>query len=82
MPRRAKYGEHVDDHQLDFARALAETGKVVIAEKPEDLIAAIEEAKKRQGMAHALKKRPPLVDLIDETLRGDAKICEKSRTSS
>ncbi|MCK9418611.1 MAG: multidrug MFS transporter [Nitrospirae bacterium] len=80
MPRRAKYGEHVDDHQLEFARALAEMGKVVVAEEPEDLIIAIEEARKRQGMAHALNKRPPLVDLIDETLREYAKTFEKATT--
>lgn len=78
MPRQKKYGEHIDDHQLELAHALAEVGKVVVAEEPEDLIIAIEEAKKRQSMAHSLKKRPPLVDSIYEILREYAKAFEKA----
>ena len=70
MPRRAKYGEHVDDHQLEFARALAAAGKVVLAEEPDDLIVAVEEVKKRQSMARLVDTTPPLlVGLVGEVLR-------------
>ena len=69
MPRRAKYGEHVDDHQLEFARALAEAGKVVMVEEPEDLIGAVEEAMKRQRMSRPLDADSRMVDLISEVLR-------------
>ncbi len=44
MPRRADLGEHVNNHQLEFARVLGETGRVVVAETPERLEAAIAEA--------------------------------------
>jgi UDP-N-acetylglucosamine transferase subunit ALG13 len=73
MPRRKQYGEVVDDHQLEFAHALGAIGKVVVAEEPVDLVSAVQEAKKRQSMANSLNKRPPLVDLIAETLQAYAK---------
>jgi len=41
MPRLARYGEAVDDHQLPFARRLAEAGFVTLVEDPEQLTAAI-----------------------------------------
>ena len=44
MPRRADLGEHVNNHQLEFARVLGETGRVVVVETPERLEAAIAEA--------------------------------------
>lgn len=69
MPRRAQYGEHVDDHQLEFARALAEEGKVVVAEEPDDLIGAAEKAMKRQSMAQPLDASPLMVGLISDVLR-------------
>jgi UDP-N-acetylglucosamine transferase subunit ALG13 len=44
MPRRACYGEIVDDHQVDFAAALAREDHVVLAREPADLVSAIERA--------------------------------------
>jgi UDP-N-acetylglucosamine transferase subunit ALG13 len=41
MPRLARYGEAVDDHQLPFARRLAEAGFVTLVEDPARLAAAI-----------------------------------------
>ena len=41
MPRRADLGEHVNNHQIEFSRVLAEAGKVVVAETPERLGEAI-----------------------------------------
>jgi exopolysaccharide biosynthesis glucuronosyltransferase PssE len=37
VPRLRRYGEAVDDHQLHFARRLAEGGLVMLAEDPERL---------------------------------------------
>ncbi len=51
MPRRAAFGEHVNDHQVEFAQALAEAGKVVMANTPDDLARAVEEAMARQKHA-------------------------------
>ena len=34
MARGARYGEHVDDHQVEFARELDRTGRIVVANEP------------------------------------------------
>jgi UDP-N-acetylglucosamine transferase subunit ALG13 len=34
VPRQERYGEHLNDHQVDFARALAERGGIVVLEDP------------------------------------------------
>jgi len=68
MPRRAKYREIVDDHQLEFVEALGSTGRVAVALEPEDLSAAIGRALSRD--AHAAAQNPaPLVDRIAQLLR-------------
>ena len=41
MPRRKRYREHVDDHQVELVRALTSAGRVVPAFEPEDLPDAI-----------------------------------------
>lgn len=69
MPRRSKYDEHVDDHQLEFARQLAQAGLVVIAEEPADLHAAVLAALERQ---HSMLTRPRsalMLQLVSEALR-------------
>jgi beta-1,4-N-acetylglucosaminyltransferase len=44
MPRRKKYGEHVDDHQLDLARVLAAERRAIVALEADDLPLAIASA--------------------------------------
>ena len=39
VPRRARYGEHVDDHQVELARSLP-AGEAVVAE-PDELAAVV-----------------------------------------
>jgi len=34
VPRQERYREHLNDHQVDFARALAERGWIVVLEDP------------------------------------------------
>ena len=68
MPRLAKYGEHVDDHQVEFARALVQLGRIVVAEEPANLIDAIAEAQKRQTKTLHTVCTPPLVGLIRAVL--------------
>ena len=41
MPRRARYDEHVDDHQAELALHLARLGRVVVAWEPADLAGAV-----------------------------------------
>jgi UDP-N-acetylglucosamine transferase subunit ALG13 len=45
MPRRKKYGEHVNDHQAQFVRALASEGWIAAAFEPDELPGAIEKAR-------------------------------------
>jgi UDP-N-acetylglucosamine transferase subunit ALG13 len=47
MPRRKRYGEHVDDHQMELVEALGSTGWVIPALEPRDLPSAIAEARCR-----------------------------------
>ena len=42
VPRQKQYGEHVNDHQLDFCKAVEERfGNIVVAENDEELKSAI-----------------------------------------
>jgi UDP-N-acetylglucosamine transferase subunit ALG13 len=43
VPRLARFGEAVDDHQLAFARRFAATGQVRLVENVEELPSALEE---------------------------------------
>lgn len=53
LPRLRRFGETVDDHQLELGRALASTGRVILVEDAGELGAALEQAPKR-GSAMAL----------------------------
>ncbi len=47
VPRRAEYGEHVNDHQADFVRLVTErVGGIVPVYDVSDLPAAVEEARR------------------------------------
>lgn len=43
VPRQLRYREHVDDHQLWYARRLADALEIVLVEEAEDLPAAVED---------------------------------------
>ena len=47
MPRRSKYGEIIDDHQVELVQALAQAGRIVPAYEPEDLVQAIHDVRQR-----------------------------------
>jgi UDP-N-acetylglucosamine transferase subunit ALG13 len=44
VPRRAELGEHVDDHQVDFCRKLAESGRIRLAQTPAAFTGLLDEA--------------------------------------
>ena len=52
FPRLRRFNETVDDHQLELATAMAETGRVVVVEEPDDLVGAIQRVPPR-GSASA-----------------------------
>ena len=66
MPRRARYSEHVDDHQMEFAQALASTGHVMLAGEPAELRSAVRSVlnSHRKGAV----EQTPLVEHIGQLL--------------
>lgn len=49
VPRLYASGEHVNDHQLELARELETTGKIVVAKDVADLPEIVQEALRRQA---------------------------------
>lgn len=69
VPRRASLGEHVDDHQLEFARELEKTGKVLVAHDAATLAQATAAALQRQRLWDAAgAAEPPLVGMVRHAL--------------
>lgn len=73
MPRRIAYAEHVNDHQVEFAQALAAVDKVIMLENPQDLEQASNVAMTRQKKLSNYKDNressiSPLISLIDRVL--------------
>ncbi|MBI3812157.1 MAG: hypothetical protein HY283_08135 [Nitrospirae bacterium] len=75
MPRRKKYGEIVDDHQVELVRTLVDAGRVISANEPEDLPGAIEEARRRnrQPVSAPPSRMIELVSKAIEELTGRGK---------
>jgi UDP-N-acetylglucosamine transferase subunit ALG13 len=68
MPRRRVFGEHVDDHQVDFARAMEQQGLVVVANTAEELGVAVWSVLNRAVKPALRKDEPELVALVREAL--------------
>lgn len=51
MAREARFGETVDDHQVELARALAPTGRIVPVQAAGELPTALAEARSRGSVA-------------------------------
>ena len=52
VPRLAKYGEHVDDHQLQLIGQFTDLNLICACGDPEDLEKALEEVKRSQYAAY------------------------------
>jgi UDP-N-acetylglucosamine transferase subunit ALG13 len=74
VPRRVRYGEHVNDHQVELARALSEIDKVIVVEEPDELPGAVrrlieDRAWAAQGAASLVGSREPrIVALVRNAL--------------
>lgn len=65
MPRRSSLGEHVDDHQVEFARELEKTGKVFVAHDAATLAQATVAALQHQMLRDAAASgESPLVGMV------------------
>ena len=70
MPRRIKYGEHVDD-QFQLVQAIAAAGRIIPAYEPEDLPAALAEVGKL-----TTRRRPgPSENAVDLIRRAISELC-------
>lgn len=72
MPRLSKYGEIIDDHQLEFVLALAESGRIVLAREPSDLAQAVSKALSRQRSAGSFSAMSPMIDMVRTALQTHA----------
>jgi UDP-N-acetylglucosamine transferase subunit ALG13 len=64
VPRQAQLGEHIDNHQNEFANQLRDTGKAVVCTEPQQLLAAVKCAMDRQNNAKANYGEPALVRMV------------------
>ena len=73
MPRRLALGEHVDDHQCEFAEELAQLERIVSCGEPAQLATACRVAMSRQqGMQNASPRQAPMITLIADLLQQHA----------
>jgi UDP-N-acetylglucosamine transferase subunit ALG13 len=68
MPRRQHLAEHVDDHQLEFARTLAASGHLILAETEADLPGAIAAALAAPAASGQSQPPSPMLQLVSATL--------------
>src|SRR5262249_20195435 len=73
MPRSSRWGEIVDDHQIEFARSLAREGQIILVEEPTSLLNAVHEAIVKQQETGPLRRTPTLIDEIRRVLDECAK---------
>lgn len=65
VPRRAKDGEHVDDHQSPFTEKMRDIGHVAAVREMSELPAAIRSAQGRTPEANALSNSSELTDWLE-----------------
>lgn len=70
FPRLAKYGEHVDDHQEDIARAFAGKGYILFCGETDSLPQLIEKAKNHRFSKYT-SQTGRIVDLIESFLQSN-----------
>lgn len=66
-PRLAKYKEHVDDHQLDIARAFGKKNYVLCCNEEDQLIDLIHKGRDCE-LAIYTSKREQIIDIVSEFL--------------
>ena len=70
VPRRKRFGEHVDDHQLELAARMAQLGRVVLASSPEEAMSLIHADHTRSvTVANETAQQPTLGHLLGEYLQ-------------
>lgn len=77
VPRRKRFGEAVDDHQMSFARKLEKEGRIILVEAVEDLGAGIEayEARARELTSRLKRDRMGPEENLSRFVRALEEIC-------
>jgi UDP-N-acetylglucosamine transferase subunit ALG13 len=78
MPRRAGFGEHVDDHQQDLVREFSTAGRIFVANDSATLAAAIDTALSARRIPGSLRPQDP--SLLAQLIRSDLEawsLCSK-----
>ncbi len=70
-PRYRKYGEHIDDHQLQLVKELVEEGMVVPYYDGDDLGERIAEVLVKMQAVRGIEPAPELVAELDRIIRLD-----------
>ena len=68
MPRRSEYGEHVNDHQCEFANALAMEDRVIVVENVKELTAAVARSDIKTE-TEKTAQHPAMLEQIDKLLK-------------
>jgi len=68
-PRYRKYGEHIDDHQLQLVQGLEEEGMVVPYYDGDDLSERITEVLEQMSKVRQIEPDPRLVAELDRIIR-------------
>ena len=71
MPRRVKYDEIINDHQLQIAEAFSAENRIIPAYEPDNLEQAINTAWENIRLSDKLESGslPPMISLIDQAIR-------------
>lgn len=67
MPRLARYGEHVDDHQVEIAKSFSEQNYVLLCQENDSLADLIEKAKTHKFSKY-ISKRQHVIKLVEDYL--------------
>jgi len=78
MPRRVSLGEHINDHQVEFAEALAKAGRVIMAETGE-LKGAVAKALSVKGDEKLRDRNSAMLSLVRNKLEEIASRIEIGR---
>jgi UDP-N-acetylglucosamine transferase subunit ALG13 len=70
VPRRAEFGEAVDDHQLPFTQKLAEGGLATAVYEMSELPSAIAAARGKAASSHVMGSASELTRWLEAFWRG------------
>lgn len=65
VPRRARWGEHVDEHQVPFAQKFGHNGLATVVDDVSELRAAIESARGKSAPAGAMGHATQLTSWLE-----------------